>query len=310
MKCSFSLSDLKEISENATFDNVTYEYTKKVRRILEENTWENSNCLNKTIVFENTLIVDDLSFDILNNDIARDMFEQKLNQTFRNISFNNLRANELNIREISPKLMNDVNLSDFMKFAVTRSTTQNLTGNYTFDRLEVEELEIDRLNGISMKGWNDLIDRLHRSYRQIFDGNATLESLAVKGMIYAPSVNGISLDKMYDPETMGTVIFENDLYVENLTVHGLINDFNFTELVKNAALKTDEEIIVNGLKEFENVSCTYLEIKSFNGRSVENLLDPYKDQDLAGPVVVNGKMSQNDFNTMLYVLKIIIKRPL
>ncbi|KAF7383967.1 hypothetical protein HZH68_014724 [Vespula germanica] len=284
-------SNLKEISENATFDNVTYEYTKKVRRILEENTWENSNCLNKTIIFENTLIVDDLSFDILNNDIARDMFEQKLNETFRNISFNNLRANELNIREISPKLMNDVNLSDFMKFAVTRSTTQNLTGNYTFDRLEVEELEIDRLNGISMKRWNDLIDRLHRSYRQIFDGNATLESLAVKGMIYAPSVNGILLDKIYDPETMGTVIFENDLYVENLTVHGLINDFNFTELVKNAALKTDEEIIVDGLKEFENVSCTYLEIKSFNGRSVENLLDPYKDQDLTGPVVVNGTVN-------------------
>ncbi|KAL2738006.1 hypothetical protein V1478_002092 [Vespula squamosa] len=284
-------SNLKEISENVTLENVTYEYAKKVRKILEENTRENSNCVNKTIIFENTLIVDDLSFDILNNDIAGDTFGQKLNQTFQNISFNNLRVNELNVREISPKLINDVNLSDFMKFAVTRSTMQNLTGNYTFDRLEVEELEIERLNGMSVKQWNDLIDRLHRSYRNIFDGNATLESLAVKGMIYTPSINGILLDKMYDPETMGTVIFENDLYVENLTVYGLINNFNFTELVTNAALKTDQEITVNGLKEFENISCTFLEIKSFNGRNVQNLLDPYKDQDLTGPVIVNGTVN-------------------
>ncbi|XP_035739608.1 uncharacterized protein LOC118449304 [Vespa mandarinia] len=284
-------SNLKEISENVTFDNVTYEFTKKIRKILEENTKENSNCINKSIIFENTLFVDDLSFDILNKNITSNTFNQKLNQTLQNVSFNNLRVNKLNVREISPKFINNVNLNNFIKFAITKSTMQNLTGNYTFDRLEIDDLEIKRLNGMSMKQWNDLIDRLNRFYQNIFDGNVTLESVTVKGMIYTPSINGILLDEMYNPETMGTVIFENDLYVENLTVHGFINNFNFTKLVKNAVLKTDEEIIVNGLKEFENISCKFLEIKSFNRHSIKNLLDPYKDQDLAGPVIINGTVN-------------------
>lgn len=281
------------MSENVTIGNVTYEFTKKLRKILDEGTRGNSNCLNESIVFENVLIVDDLSFDTLNDDISFDTFVEKLKRTYENVSFNNLRVNELNVGEIvTKKTINDVNLSDFRKFAITRSTMQNLTGNYTFERLEIEDLEIERINGMSMKRWNDLIDRLNGSYRNIFDGNATLGSVTVKGMIYTPSINGISLDEMYDPETMGTVIFENDLYVENLTVRGYINDFNFTELVKNAVLKTDEEIVASGFKEFQYVSCKFLEIKSLNGRRVIDLLDPYKHQDLTGPVIVNGKISK------------------
>lgn len=310
----FSFSDLKEMSENVSFGDVTYEFTKKLRKIFDEGTGKNSNCLNESIIFENALIVDDLSFDTLNDDVSFDTFVEKLKRTYENVSFNNLKLNVLNVGEIVTRTINDVNLSDFTKFAITRSTTQNITGNYTFERLEIEELEIERMNGMSIKRWNDLIDRLNGSYRNIFDGNATLGSVTVKGMIYTPSINGISLDDIYDPETMGTVIFEKDLYVENLIVRGYTNDFNFTELVDNAVLKTDEEIVTSGLKEFENVSCKFLEIKSLNGHRVEDLLDPYKRQDLTGPVIVNGKISRKGLRvrfierTIFHVTKILFKK--
>ncbi|XP_043498808.1 uncharacterized protein LOC122522070 [Polistes fuscatus] len=284
-----TFTSLKEISDNVTFGEISHEFANDVRKILEEETKENSHCTNKSVIFENTLIVDDLSFDILNDDITSDMFNRQLNLTLRNVSFNDLTVNKLNAQEIAPIFVNDVNLSDFIEFAVTRSTMQNVSVNCSFERLRVENLEIERFNGMSIKGWNDLIDRLHRFYRDIFDPNTvTLESIIVKGMIDASSINGISLDKMYDPSTMGTVIYENGLYVENLTVLGFINNFNISELVKNAVLKIDEEIVINDTKEFENIHCKLLQMKSLNGHDVENILDPYKDQDLTGPVVING----------------------
>ncbi|XP_014603353.1 PREDICTED: uncharacterized protein LOC106786456 [Polistes canadensis] len=284
-----TFTSLKEISDNVTFGEISNEFANNLRKILEEETKENSHCTNKSVILENTLIVDDLSFDILNDNITSDTFKQQLNLTFRNVSFNDLTVNKLNVQEITPIFVNNVNLSDFIEFAVTRSTMQNVSVNCSFERLQVENLEIERFNGMSIKGWNDLIDQLHRSYRDIFDPNiATLESIIVKGMIDASSINGISLDKMYDPSTMGTVIYENGLYVENLTVLGFINNFNISELVKNAVLKIDDEIVINDVKEFENIHCKLLQMKSFNGHDVNNILDPYKDQDLTGPVVING----------------------
>ncbi|KAI4488054.1 hypothetical protein M0804_004902 [Polistes exclamans] len=284
-----TFTSLKEISDNVTFGEISNEFANNVRKILEEETKENSHCTNKSVILENTLIVDDLSFDILNDNITSDTFKQQLNLTFRNVSFNDLTVNKLNVQEITPIFVNNVNLSDFIEFAVTRSTMQNVSVNCSFERLQVENLEIERFNGMSIEGWNDLIDQLHRSYRDIFDPNiATLESIIVKGMIDASLINGISLDKMYDPSTMGTVIYENGLYVENLTVLGFINNFNISELVKNAVLKIDDEIVINDVKEFENIHCKLLQMKSFNGHDVNNILDPYKDQDLTGPVVING----------------------
>ncbi|KAK2582473.1 hypothetical protein KPH14_004779 [Odynerus spinipes] len=283
-------SNLKEISADATFDNVTFGFTKKLEDFLKNNFAENSSCLDKTIIFEDTLLVDDLSFDTINN-ISSDLFLKKLNHAFKNVSFNNLTVDKLNVQEIIPEFINNIKYSEFVENAVTLSTLQNLTGNYTFDRIDTKMLQTEQLNGMLIEEWNDLIDHLHRFYHAIFNGNVTIDSVTVKGNIITPSINGILLEKMYNFKTMGNVIYQNDLYVEDLTVLGFVNDFNLTEVVENAVLKTDTDILVTGYKEFENVNCEFLDIELLNGHKLETLLDPYRDQNLTGSIIVNGTVN-------------------
>ncbi|XP_053973610.1 uncharacterized protein LOC128873789 [Hylaeus volcanicus] len=281
------LPNLIKILADVTFGNVTFGATRKLEAFFRENSNSSTNCLEKIIVFKSPITLDGLSFDSLNANVSQEEFARKLNETFQNIPLENLTTETLVAEEIIPRLVNGV---DFKKF-IDHLDTSNIINEYTVDNLETDRLDVKFINGMSLDEINLLMDRLNKLLTDLSNGNVTLETLRVTGKIDAKSINGQVLQDLYNPDEMGTMIFKENLSIQNLTIFGSANGFDFLERVSDTVLKTDRNIEVTGLKIFNTVNCYQLEMNSINEHPVENLLDPFKDQVLTGPVVVNGSVT-------------------
>lgn len=242
-----------------------------------------SNCLEKVILFQSPIMVDELSVDSV-NDIPYEDFSQKVNEIFQNIALENLKTTTLRAEEIVPKAINGVDFANFTRHLAN----SNIVDEYFIDKLETDRLIVKSINGMSLEEINRLKGQLNALLFKISEGNHTLESLQVTGKISAKAINGKKLEDFHGKDRMGTVVFKEKVSIKNLTILGSMNGFDFLERVSDTVLKTDRNIQLLGHKNFSIISCHELEAGKLNGHPVENILDPLKEQVLSGPVTVNG----------------------
>lgn len=277
------VSDLRKISANVTFGNVTLGGIKKLEKFFREN--NSTGCLNRTVIFESPVTVEELTFDKLNNNVSYEFFTRKVNETFGNASFENLTVDTLIADEIAPNMVNGLDLVDYAKHLESSDIECTIE-----DSLETDRLCAKSVNGMPVEEIGQLKDRLSAILDHVQSGNLTLNSLRVLGTIKADSINGERVTDLYNEERFGPrpVIVKDEVYIEDLTILGLMNGYNFTERVLDTVQKSDANIVIEGHKTFDSIICTELEAKYLNGRPIENILDPYKEQVLSGPVIVNG----------------------
>lgn len=277
------VSDLRKISANVTFGNVTLGAMKKLEKFFREN--NSTGCLNRTVIFESPVTVEELTFDKLNNNVSYEFFTRKVNETFGNASFENLTVDTLIADEIAPNMVNGLDLVDYAKHLESSDIECTIE-----DSLETDRLCAKSVNGMPVEEIGQLKDRLSAILDHVQSGNLTLNSLRVLGTIKADSINGERVTDLYNEERFGPrpVIVKDEVYIEDLTILGLMNGYNFTERVLDTVQKSDANIVIEGHKTFDSIICTELEAKYLNGHPIENILDPYKEQVLSGPVIVNG----------------------
>lgn len=279
-------TDLIKISSNVTFGNVTFGAVRKLETLLNQNENSSSTCMQKTVVFKSPITLDELSFDSINDTISYADFARKINETFQSIPLENLTAETLEAEEIVPVFINGVDFANFTKHL----SFSNVIDEYLIDSLETDRLNAKFINGMPV----DEIDRLKNHANSllagIFNGTVTLESLQVTGKINTKLINGEVIKDLYKTDRMGTVVFKENVSIENLTILGSMNNFDFLERVSDTVLKTDRNIKVDGHKSFNVVTCNQLEAEFLNGHAVENIFDPVREQELTGPVVVNGTL--------------------
>lgn len=255
--------------------------------------------MNKVLFFRRTPIVDKISFETIGQSITKKAFFVQLNETFDKVYFDNLTLSTLTANEITPNTINGIwNYTDLMKHVLTTSRRQNLTGSLVVDNLEVGVLHADLVNGMPIRDFNQSLTRAGSLYDGVLNGNATLESLRVTGVLEASSINGRDILDIYDERSMEPVIFQRDVTIENLTVFGSVNGRNLSEFVDDAVRKTDRNVTFTGNKTFRNVTCEFLDAIFVNGHSVNDILDPDREQVLRGPIVVDGSIREN-FQTLL-----------
>lgn len=273
-----------------TFGNVTFGAMKKLKAFFKENTNSN-NCLDRIIVFKSPIIVDQLSFDGLNNNVSFDVFNQKVNRIFQNVSFENLMTETLLADKITPKVINGLDFTNFTKHLESPNIG-------AIDQLETDRLNVTFINGMSLDEISLLANRLGATLDSILNGSKTLNSLQVTGMIITKLLNGNVLADLYTEDEIDTVIFKSDVVIKNLTILDLMNGFNFSERVLDTVLKSETNIVINAHKMFDTIICHQLEATALNGHPIENILDPFKEQVLTGPVIVNGSVTiLKEFNT-------------
>ncbi|XP_072767506.1 uncharacterized protein Fs(1)n isoform X2 [Anoplolepis gracilipes] len=288
---------LKKISANVMFGNVTFGMIKKLEDYISEQN-DDSDCLNIIVFFVRSCIIDNLSFDTLKQSIMQTAFFEKLNQIFQKPHFENLTLSTLIADEILPNTINYINYADLTKRILTTSTQQNLTGTLIIDNLETNILNAEVINEVPLNKLNQLSAHAKSLYNDIFNGNMSIKSLRVTGMLTASSINENDIVNVYKKDNMGTVIFNENISINNLTVIGFVNGLNLSEFVIDAVQKTDRNITFVSYKTFENVTCEFLETQFINGHFVENILDPNANQILKGPVVINGWVTVlRNFNT-------------
>ncbi|XP_076659708.1 female sterile (1) Nasrat [Halictus rubicundus] len=276
--------NLRNVSSLVTFGNISYGSIEELENLL--NKTGNGSCLDKIIVFKSPIVVDKLSFDTINNDVPSAEFFHKLNRTFENIVFDSLGSETLTAEEIAPKVVNGV---DFENFTAQLALSSNIA-NYSIDHLVTDSLEVKFINGMSLDEINDLMARLSSLLENITSGNMSFDSLAVTGEIDVNLINGVAVKDLYK-DHKNKVIFKNDVTIRKLTIDGLLNGFNFTDRVMDTLLKSNNDIVVDGHKTFNTVSCIELEAVSLNGHLLKNIFDPKEDQLLTGPVIVNGTVT-------------------
>ena len=263
---------------------------KKLKAFFKENTNSN-NCLDRIIVFKSPIIVDQLSFDGLNNNVSFDVFNQKVNRIFQNVSFENLMTETLLADKITPKVINGLDFTNFTKHLESPNIG-------AIDQLETDRLNVTFINGMSLDEISLLANRLGATLDSILNGSKTLNSLQVTGMIITKLLNGNVLADLYTEDEIDTVIFKSDVVIKNLTILDLMNGFNFSERVLDTVLKSETNIVINAHKMFDTIICHQLEATALNGHPIENILDPFKEQVLTGPVIVNGSVTiLKEFNT-------------
>lgn len=278
---------MKKISANVTFGNVSYGATKKLEDYItrEQST---SGCLKKVLFFIKPPIVDNLTFDTVDHIIPGIVFLNKLNRTLQRMHFEDLTLSTLTADEISPNTINGRSYADLIGNALTASTRQNVTGSLTIDNLETVLLDAEFVNGMPIGELNRWLTYATALHDDIFYRNVSIESLQTTGTITVSSINEHDIVDIFKEDNMGSVIFNESVSIENLTVMGLVNGWNLLELAADAVRKTDRDVTFTGRKTFENVTCGFLEARSINGHSVDDILDPERQQLLKGPVVVNG----------------------
>ncbi|XP_076477923.1 female sterile (1) Nasrat isoform X2 [Bombus vancouverensis nearcticus] len=282
--------NLTKILSNVTFGNVTFGAMKKLKAFFKENTNSN-NCLDRIIVFKSPIIVDQLSFDGLNNNVSFDVFNQKVNEIFQNVSFENLMTETLLADKITPKVVNGLDFANFTKHL-------EFPNIGAIDQLETDRLNAKFINGMSLDEISLLTDRLGATLDSILNGSKTLNSLQVTGMVITKLLNGNVLADLYTEDEIDTVIFKSDVVIKNLTILDFMNGFNFSERVLDTVLKSETNIVIDAHKMFDTIICHQLEATALNGHPIENILDPFKEQVLTGPVIVNGSVTiLKEFNT-------------
>lgn len=290
--CTIAFSDLTKISANVTFGNVTLGAIKKLEKFFREN--NSTGCLNRTVIFESPVTVEELTFDKLNNNVSYEFFTRKVNEAFANASFENLTVDTLIADEIAPSVVNGLHLPDYAKHLESSDIECSIE-----DRSETDRLCAESINGMPVEEIVELKDRLSAILDHVQSGNLTLNSLRVTGTIKADSINGERMTDLYNEDRFGPrpVIVKDEVYIHDLTVLGLMNGYNFTERVLDTVLKSDTNIVIEGHKTFDSIICTELDAKYLNGRPIEYILDPYKEQVLSGPVIVNGTVTLFVVNT-------------
>lgn len=298
----YNILDLRKISANVTFDNITFGIMKKLENYITREQNVASACLNKVLVFFKSCVIDNLSFNTLKHNITQTTFFDKLNQTFQKLYFENLTLSTLIVDEVLPNMINSINYIDLTKRILSISTQQNLTGTLIIDNLETDVLNAEFINGMPLNKLNRLLIRAETFYDDIFNGNTSIKSLRVTGMLTASLINENHIVDVYKKDRMGTVIFNKNTSIKDLTVIGFVNGLNLSEFITDAVQKTDRNITFVGYKTFENVTCEFLNARFINGHFVENILDPDKMQILKGPVIINGMLQhKNVLNISLFL---------
>lgn len=275
-------------------NNITFGMIKKLEDYIIREQNVASACLNKVLFFIKSCIIDNLSFNTLKQNITQTTFFEKLNQTFQKLYFENLTLSTLIVDEVLPNTINSINYIDLTKRILTISTQQNLTGALIIDNLETDVLNAEIINGMSLDKINRILEHAKTFHDDIFNGNTSIKSLRVTGMLTASLINENDIVDVYQKDRMGTVIFNENTSIKDLTVIGFVNSVNLSEFISDAVQKTDRNITFVGYKTFENVTCEFLNIRHMNGHLVENILDPNKMQILKGPVVINGMLQHKN----------------
>lgn len=254
-----------------------------------------SGCLNKILLFSESPIIDNLSFDTVKQTISQAAFFDKVNKTLQQVYFENLTISTLLADEILPNTLNGINYTDLAERALTLHTPQNLTGALTVDNLETDILDAEMINGIPLDTWNLLLTHAKSLYDGVFEGNAPIRSLRVTGMITASSINNKDIIDIYKEDHMPTVTFNENISIGNLRVLGLLNNLNLSEFIADAVQKSDRNVTFTNRKTLRNVTCEFLETPLLNGHFVNDILDSNKKQTLKGPVVINGTLHEQYF---------------
>lgn len=284
---------MRKISADVVFNNVIFGTIKKLEDYITREQNVPTACLNKVLFFIKSCIIDNLSFNTLKQNITQTTFFDKLNRTFQKLYFENLTLSTLTADEVLPNTINSINYVDLTKRSLTTSTQQNLTGTLIIDNLETDVLNAEIINGMSLDKLNRILERAKTFHDDIFNGNTSIKSLRVTGMLTASLINENDIVDIYQKDHMGTVIFNGNTSIKDLTVIGFVNGLNLSEFVSDAVQKTDRNVTFVGYKTFENVTCEFLNARYINGHLVENILDPSKTQILKGPVVINGTQHKN-----------------
>lgn len=256
-----------------------------------------SGCLNKMLLFIESSIIDYLSFDTIKQTISQTTFFDKLNKIFQEVYFENLTIRTLLADEILPNTINGINYTDLANRVLTFYTQQNLTGALIIDNLETHFLDAEVINGISLNTWNLLLAHEKSFYDDVYDGNVSIRSLRVTGMITASSINDNEIIDIYKEDNMATVTFNKNISIENLKLIGFVNNLNLSEFIADTIQKTNRNITFIDRKIFKNVTCEFLEVQFINGHFVNDILDPNEKQMLEGPIVINGMLHTKSLNS-------------
>lgn len=280
---------MREILADVTFGNVTVGIIKKLEDYIIREQDIASGCLNKILLFARSSIVDELSFDTIKQTISQTAFLDKVNETFQRVYFENLTISTLEADEVLPNTINGIDYTDLAE-RVLIPTRQNLTGSLIVDNLETDILDAEIINGIPLNTWNLLLTHAKSLYDDVFNGNASISSLRVTGMITASSINNNDIIDIYEEDNMPTVTFDKNVSIENLRVTGFVNSLNFSEFIADAVQKVDRNVTFTDRKALKNVTCEFLETQFINGHFVNDILDPNEKQTLKGPVIINGTL--------------------
>jgi len=277
---------LSKFSGNVSFGNVTLGVVQKLEDHITREYLATSNCLRTIVVFDSVPpLVDDLHFDTLMQNIPQAAFLDKLNQSLRDVHCWALSPSELTADQVLPYVINRIDYTDLVQRTLTTSTKQTLTGELTADNLETEILDAETINGMPMDELRRLLTRA-----TLLDANSPIkiESLRVSGEISVSSINGVDVHDIYEEDSMETVIFRENVSIGDLTVTGLVNGFDLSQVADDAVRKTDRNVTFTGRKVFENLTCDYLETRFVNDHSVDDILNAEEEQTLKGPVIVTG----------------------
>ncbi|KYM97637.1 hypothetical protein ALC62_11932 [Cyphomyrmex costatus] len=289
---------LTKISTNIMFGNVTLGMMKKLEDYITYEQNITSDCFNKILLFAKSVIVDNLSFDTIKQTIPQITFFDKLNKTLQQVYFENLTISILTIDDILPKTINRINYTDLAKCVLTPYTQQNLTGALIVDKLETDILDAEIINAIPLNTWN--LSSTHRKslYNDIYNGNASIKTLEVTGIIMSSSINNNDITDIYKEYNMATVIFNANVSIENLKVIGFINNLNLSMFITDAVQKTDRNVTFINRKILNNITCEFLKVQFINKHFVNHILDLNEKQMLNGPIVINGSVTVlRNFNT-------------
>ncbi|XP_012274820.1 uncharacterized protein LOC105696704 [Orussus abietinus] len=299
--------ELEKISGNVTFGTLERDDIKMIEILLNQTNSRNQ-CFDKTIVFKSPLTVEKLDFGKLNDKITKEEFDKLHANAFREVHFDQLKVNRMNVKDLQPRIINGINMEEFVTNRVSRTGRQNMTGLIEADHLETDFLEVQFINDISTQELESLKSQMESRDQEIVDGVLSVDTLFVNGTVRVKKINGRKLEEFFLPEELGDIIFDDDVSIQNLTVMGFVNGLNFTEFVNDAVKKTDTDIVITGEKEFESISCNQLEVENLNGRPVDTILDPGKHQILAGPIFVKGHVNvENTFDTTGMVNDVLYK---
>jgi len=278
--------DLSRFSGNVSFGNVTLGVVQKLEDHITREYLATSNCLRTVVVFDDVPpLVDDLHFDTLMQNIPRAAFLDKLNQSFRDVHCWTLSPSELTADQVLPHVINRIDYADLVQGTLTASTKQILTGELTADELETEILDAETINGMPL---DELRRVLTRATLLDADLPIKIGSLRVSGEISVSSINGIDVHDIYEEDSMGTVIFRENVSIDDLTLTGLVNGFDLSRVADDAVRKTDRDVTFTGRKVFEKLTCDYLDTRFVNDHSVDDILNTEEEQTLKGPVTVTG----------------------